>query len=67
MLGGSEGGLIVRESRWRGRPCSIPRILAPRGGRIVLYTASVTILVLELPPLFAQPGNSVYLQASRLD
>ena len=66
MLGDLEGGLVVRGFRWRGRPCSILRILAPRGGCIVLYTASVTILVLEPPPLSALPRNSVCLQALRL-
>ena len=66
MLGDSEGGLIVRKFRWRGRPCSILRILAPRGGCIVSYTASVTVLVLEPPPLPALPENSISLQASRL-
>ena len=55
MLEDLEGGLMVRGFRWRGRPCSILRILALRGGYIVLYTASVASLVLEYPPLPALP------------
>ena len=55
MLGDLVGGLVVRGVRWRGRPYSIPHILAPRGGCIVLYTASVTDLVLEHPSLPALP------------
>ena len=55
MLGDSVGGLVVWGFRWRGRPCSILRILAPRVGCIVLYTASATSLVLEPPPFSALP------------